>query len=113
MRMKALGANLPLRVIARLAGLVGRAHRHVEGQQQAARQPAVRSARRESSLCVTPMTVSYDCEPRRALDGRADAHVGAAAADVSRHGRVDVGVVRAAACVAASAAADMIWPDWQ
>jgi hypothetical protein len=41
-----------------------------------------------------------------------DALIGAAAADVAGHGGVDVGVARRG-FFASSAAADMIWPDWQ
>jgi phosphoglycerate dehydrogenase-like enzyme len=40
------------------------------------------------------------------------ARIGAAAADISRHRGVDVGIV-GLGVAASSAAADMIWPDWQ
>jgi len=46
------------------------------------------------------------------VDRGADPLVGAAAADVTGHGGVDVASV-GFGLAASSAAADMIWPDWQ
>jgi hypothetical protein len=48
----------------------------------------------------------------RLFDGGTNALIGAAAANVCGHRRVDINVA-GLELVASSAAADMIWPDWQ
>ena len=98
MRMKALGANLPSVSSRRCAGSLRRADRKMEREQRsrppgrrvssAAARDASGSSRRSS------WSRSYDWRPAAALlDGGADAHVGAAAADVAGHRGVDVGIV--------------------
>ena len=101
MRMKALGAN---------GAGVARPLRHVghPADHQAAADGSAgleESARRETDsldgsriACVMTASLSGWRTCARLLDGFADAHIGAAAADVAGHRRVDVGVGRVGDC---------------
>ena len=113
-----VGRELAVGVVRRLHRLVGRAHAE-DGRRAESRPPDRRSAatRRETpsrkSFCDCHGTLLRLTFGSGALDRRADAHIGAAAADIARHRGIDVGIVRDWASLASSAAADMIWPDWQ
>src|SRR5271163_1868525 len=97
MRMKALGANLPSVESGGCSGsLTARTGRSKANRKPPASAPLSR-LRRETSdnLVATVMARSSRLRGRsRLLDGGADAHIGAATADVSCHRGVDVGIVR-------------------
>src|SRR5271166_4641833 len=98
MRMKALGANLPTVLSGGCSGsLTARAGRW-KPSTKAPASPPRRTARRdgERASCskeyigsLLRLTVA-----RGALDGLADADIGAAAADIPRHRSVDVRIIR-------------------
>src|SRR6516164_3817149 len=97
MRMKAFGANLPCVLSGGCSGsFTPRAGRWKPNTNTPA-SPPCRSTRREGerSCCASEYMGSLLCPvgARGALDRLADAHIGAAAADVSCHRRVDVGIV--------------------
>src|SRR6478735_11015765 len=105
MRMKALGANLPLVTSSGCTGSLtaARSGRWKTSTKPAARPP-VRSERRESpSLRLAAATFPVEimarllgrASGRGQLDGLADPHIGAAAADISGHCSVDVGIIGA------------------
>src|ERR1700716_3430103 len=98
MRMKALGANLPSVTSGGCTGsFTPRTGQGNTRREPAAPRPA-RTARRETS----PETVweivmawpSRLASGSRLFDRRANPHIGAAAADISRHRSVDVGIIR-------------------
>src|SRR5262249_16818077 len=98
MRMKALGANLPCVLSGSCSGsFTARAGRWKPSTNTPA-SPLCRSARREGKRSnwadeYIGSLLSL-AGARGAVDRLADADIGAAAADVSCHRRVDVGVVR-------------------
>src|SRR6516165_1114287 len=96
MRIKALGANLPSVESGGCTGsFIARTGRWNASRKPPA-MPPVRRLRRETSvkLVATVMARSLRLRRRsRLLHGGADAHIGAATADVSRHRGVDVGIV--------------------
>src|SRR5215831_15036415 len=97
MRMKALGANLSC---VRSGGCSGSFTARAGTWKPSTNTPAsppCRSTRRERerSSCADEYIGSLLCPAvtRGALDRLADADIGAAAADIACHGRVDVGIV--------------------
>src|SRR5471030_1260857 len=91
MRMKALGAKAPSASGFCTGASAARTGRWKASSTLPARPPESR-LRREGAASVTSFSPS--AFGRRALDRGADAHVRAATADIARHGRIDVGIVR-------------------
>src|SRR5260221_7587372 len=99
-RTKALGAKTPASAAAESPGSPGRLM--LNSRPPEAAVPTRRNVRRESPASAAgkrskAMSVSPpDADGRSGglLDGRADAHIGAAAADIARHGVVDLRVAR-------------------
>src|ERR1700739_4772766 len=96
MRMKALGANLPS---VESGGSTGSLTART-GRWKANRKPPVsapvKRLRRETSENLAAKVMARSLRlgtGSRLLDGGADAHIGAATTDVSRHRRIDVGIV--------------------
>src|SRR5215469_7117050 len=97
-RMKALGANLPCVLSGGCSGSFTARAGTWKPSTNTPTSPLCRSERREGerSNCASEYIGSLLCLAlaRGALDRLADTDIGAAAADVSCHRRVDVGVVR-------------------
>src|SRR5271168_3130420 len=96
MRIKALGANLPsVESGGCIGSLTARTGRWKANRKPPASVP-VKRLRRETSENLAAMVMARSLRlraRRRLLDGGADAHIGAATADVSRHRRIDIGIV--------------------
>src|SRR5262249_56766841 len=97
MRMKALGANLPCVLSGGCSGSFTARAGIWKPSTNTPASPLCRSERREGerSSCADEYIGSLLClaVARSPLDRLADADIGAAAADISCHRRVDVGVV--------------------
>src|SRR5437879_9202336 len=88
MRMKALGVNA-----SAAAPIEGPVLKPMRSPPPSAAL-ALKNCRRERSTVMSGPFLAVRRSMRRVLDSRADSHVRPAAADVSRHGGVDVAVSR-------------------
>src|ERR1700738_3906400 len=98
MRMKALGANLPSVMSGGCTGsFTARTGRGNASRNPPARPPGSNARRETSPETVWEIVMARPsrlASGSRLLDRRANPHIGAAAADISRHRSVDVGIIR-------------------
>src|SRR5579862_187022 len=92
MRMKAFGANWPSGPAGCPGSLTAAPSGHWKASARPPARPLCRTVRREKAVYFDDMTASSRFA-RGALDGFANAHIGAATADIARHRCVDIAVV--------------------
>ena len=113
MRMKAFGTKPPPRRLPPWpAGDAARIEVKADDQSEAGGAGAFRKLRRLAAL-----PVRCSCSALQTLgggvNGRANADIGGAAAQIAVHGQIDVLIGRLRLISRSSATADMICPDWQ